>query len=367
MFIPSAKSKLSLVTLFVISILLFIWVDNSRIYVEQKYFREKIDASKLMETAINTIKEYRNEQGIFIDEVNDPAKTTLIGDRESLIITDRGNLNAKLTSLNPNFAAVMIDYFKAARLKKGDKVVVSCTGSFPAINMAVYAAAKTLELDLTVISSVGASMFGATDPQFTWLDMETLLYDQEIFPYKSVAASLGGGRDLGRGLNLLGREMIVEAIQRNNVELVQESSLEKNIQKKMDIYRANAGDDVDLYVNIGGGLSSLGNSINGQLIKPGINRYIDLKNVPLKGTMLLYSDLGVPSLHLLKITEIAHQNDLPTAPEELPKPGVGKVFEDQRYNPTVSIIALVILVLCILVVIFFDHKELKLKEEEINL
>ena len=106
MFIPSAKSKLSLVTLFVISILLFIWVDNSRIYVEQKYFREKIDASKLMETAINTIKEYRNEQGIFIDEVNDPAKTTLIGDRESLIITDRGNLNAKLTSLNSNFAAV---------------------------------------------------------------------------------------------------------------------------------------------------------------------------------------------------------------------------------------------------------------------
>lgn len=367
MFIPSAKSKLSLFTLFVVSILLFIWVDSSRIYVEQKYFREKLEASKLMEKAINTIKDYRIEQGIFIDEVNDPARTTLIGDRESLIITDRGNLNAKLTSLNPNYAAVMVDYFKQAKLKKGDNVVVSCTGSFPAINIAVFAAAKTLDINLVVISSVGASMFGATDPNFTWLDMESLLLEKGIFPYKSVAASLGGGRDLGRGLNLSGRKLITEAIQRNEVLLIKENSLEKNIIQKMEIFKETSGDDVSLYINIGGGLSSLGNSVNGQLIKPGLNRFIDLKNVPLKGTMLRYSDLGVQSLHLLKITDIAHKNELPIAPDQLPKPGAGKVFEDQRYNPTVSIFALIIMVLLILVVIFFDHKELKLKEEEINL
>lgn len=366
MFIPSAKSKLSLIILFVVAILLFLWVENSRVYVEQHFFREKIEASKLMEKAINTIKEYRISQGIFIDEVNDPAKTTLIGDRESLIITDRGSLNSKLTSLNPNFAAVIVDYFKQAKLEEGDEVIVSCTGSFPAINIAVYSAATVLGLDLTVVTSVGASMFGATDPQFTWLDMETLLNEKGVFQYKSSAASLGGGRDLGRGLNLLGRELIIQAIDRNNVELIMENSLEQNIEKKMEIFQKQSKNPA-LYVNIGGGLSSLGNSINGQLVKTGLNRYISLKNVPLKGTMLHYSDLGVPALHLLRITDIAHEYELPTAPDELLQPGIGKVFEEQRYNPTVNILALVILVLLILVVIFFDHKELKLKEEEINL
>jgi len=170
-----------------------------------------------MQQAENIIKEYRQQQGIFVDEENDPNKTALIGEKETLITTDRGNLTAKLTSLNPNLAAVIVDMFKQAKVKKGDKIAMSCTGSFPAMNIAVMSAAKVLGLKLVIISSVGASMFGANDPQFTWLDMEKLLYDKGIFPYRSVAASLGGGRDLGRGLNKTGRELISQAIERNQV------------------------------------------------------------------------------------------------------------------------------------------------------
>jgi poly-gamma-glutamate system protein len=274
-------------------------------------------------------------------------------------------LQAKLTSLNPNFAAVAVEMFKKAKLKKGDNIAVSCTGSLPGLNIAVLCAARVLDLNVTMISSVGASMFGATDPDFTWLDIETLLNEKGIFSYKSKAASLGGGRDLGRGLNKKGRDWIEIAIERNNVKLVKENSLEANIQKKMKIF--NKTKNIKLYVNIGGGLSSLGNSINGKLISPGYHRYISTKNVPLKGTMFLFSEKGVPIMHLLDIQKIAEQYELPIAPEPLPNPGKGTMYVSERYNTVFAIISLVILIAMIVVILFFDHHELKLKEHEVNM
>lgn len=368
MFIPSAKSNLSLLILLIISIVLFIWVENSRVYISGKYYEDKLAAAELMQKAMDTIKEYRLSQDVFIDEVNDPNLTGLIGEKQSLIVTDRGNLTAKLTSLNPNLAAALVDIFKKAKLQPGDKIALSCTGSFPAMNLAVMSAAKVLELDLIIISSVGASMFGATDPDFTWLDMETLLNKKGIFDYKSTAASMGGGRDLGRGLNVLGREKIIEAIERNKVELVHEESLEKNIKRKMEIFdRAAGGDSYSLYINVGGGLSSLGNSINGRLLKPGYHRYLNFKNVPLKGTMLLMAERGVPIVHLLDISAFAREYNLPEAPDPIPTPGTGNMFKDEIYNVTIATIALIIMMILVFVVIFFDHKQLKLKDDEIEI
>jgi len=365
MFIPSVKSKYSLISLFIIAILLFYWVNNSRVYVKEKYFREKVEAAELMRKAEKVISDYRIEQKIFIDKVNDPNQTGLIGEKSTIITTDRGSLSAKLTSLNPNIAAVIVDMFKKANLKKGDKVVVSCTGSFPAVNIAVMSAAKVLGLKLTIISSVGASMFGMTDPDFTWLDAETLLNEKGIFPYKSIAASLGGGRDLGRGLNFTGRTLIKRSIKRNNVLLIHENSLEKNIKRKMALLEKDTSNP-KLYINIGGGLSSLGNSINGKLVSPGYHRHLSIKNIPLKGTMFLFAEKGVPIIHLLNIPKIAEIYELPIAPDPLPKIGTGKIFVDTRYNVTFAGISLTILIILIFVIIFFDHQQLKLKEDEIN-
>ena len=362
MFVPSSKSKRSLLLIFVVCILLFYWVETSRVFLREKYFSEKLAAAQLMQDAMKVLKDYRIAQGVFIEELNDPNKTALIGEKETLITTDRGSLTAKLTSLNPNFAAVIIDLFKKAKLRKGDKVSFSCTGSFPALNIAVMSAAKVLDLDLIMISSVGASMFGATDPDFTWLDMESVLNENGIFQYKSVATSIGGGRDLGRGLSKTGRNLIIEAAQMNNILLIQENTLEQNILKKMGIF--NSKGKIKLYVNVGGGLSSLGNAINGRLVKPGFHRYIYLKNIPLKGTMFLFADMGVPVIHLLDIISIAETYELPVAPVPLPKPGNGRVFLDERYSVNIAAIALTIIVILILVIIFFDHKYLKLKEDE---
>lgn len=367
MFIPSAKSKISLITLLVIAIILFIWSFKSRVFIEEKYFDEKLASAQLMQEAEQVIREFRLSQNIFIDENNDPNKTALIGEKETEITTDRGSLEAKLTTLNPNFAAVIVDYFKKAKLKKGDLVDVSLTASMPALNIAVMSAAKVLDLDLVIISSVGASMFGSTDPDFTWLDIETLLYDKGIFPYKSIAASLGGGRDLGRGLSKVGRDLIIKAIKRNNIQLVRESSLEKNVEEKMSLFSNYSNNEIKLYVNIGGGLSSLGDAINGKLLSPGLHRYVSTKNIPIKGTMFLFAEKGVPIIHLLDIPKIAEIYDLPIAPVPLPEPGIGKVFVEEHYSTTVAAISLAIMVILILIVIFFDHKQQKFTEKEINI
>lgn len=366
MFIPSAKSKFSLVILMLIAIGLFIWVDNSRVFVSDKYYEEKLAASKLMQRAELAIKEYRNSTGIYIDEVNDPNRTAMIGDKQSPIITDRGDLTSKLTSLNPNFAAVIVEMFKEANLKKGDKIAISYTGSFPALNIAALSAAKVMELEPVIISSVGASMFGATDPDFTWLDMEEFFIQNNIFGYKSIAASIGGGRDLGRGLSKNGRDLIIENINKHDIQLVREETLEQNIIKKMELFKNSGQNEIALYVNIGGGLSSIGATLNGKLIEPGFHRYLNLTNPPLKGTMLLFADEGIPVVHLLDITKLAEDKQLPLAPDPLPEPGNGSMFEYEKYNLTVTAISFAILVILILIVIFFDHNELKIKDDEIN-
>ncbi len=283
MYIPSAHSKISVIILLIIAIGLFLWVNTSRVWVKEKFYDEKYQAAELTKQATDAVRKYRIQQGYTFDELNDPNRSGLIGEKYSLITTDRGDLTAKLTTLNPNISAIIVEFFKKAKLKKGDVIAVNVTGSMPALNIAVLSAAKVLGLDVVLISSVGASMFGATDPYFTWLDIETLLNEKDILSYKSIATSLGGGRDLGRGLSKAGRDLIIEATERNNVELIQEKSIEKNIQRKMEIFEDTYDRDVDLYVNVGGGLSSLGDAINGRLLPPGLHKHVLTRNIPKKG------------------------------------------------------------------------------------
>jgi poly-gamma-glutamate system protein len=57
--------------------------------------------------------------------------------RETSLTTDAGNLEAKQTAINPNWAAVIVDLLQQANVKERDPVAVSFSGSFPALNIAV--------------------------------------------------------------------------------------------------------------------------------------------------------------------------------------------------------------------------------------
>lgn len=356
-----AKSNIVLGLLFVFALLALVTVENSKIEVKQEWYNEKLQAAELTQLAAECIKNYRFEKGVFIDAVNDPNQTALIGQEYTLITTDRGYIDSKLSTTNPNFAGMIVQFLKDAGVKNNDNVAVSFTGSFPALNIAVIAALETLKAKPIIITSVGASNYGANDPYFTWLDMENVLYKSNVFHHRSIAASIGGGFDVGRGLSPEGRDLILKAIERNEVEFIDEKHLENNIARRLEIYKeASQGRPIKAYINVGGGIASLGNTINGQLIPPGLTEYLPMRNFPVKGVMIQMGQEGIPIIHLLNVDQLLTKYGLPNAPVPLPEPGEGGIFVEKKYNLVVTGIATFFLVVVIIFVYLSERKHHRL-------
>ena len=118
------------------------------------------------------IKEARINRGIPIDPHYDWSESGLIGQWRSEVTGAYGNLDAKRTSINPNFAAVVVRLLREAQVEPGQVVAVGFSGSFPALNICVCAALEILDLNPVIVSSVSASQWGANHPDFLWVDME---------------------------------------------------------------------------------------------------------------------------------------------------------------------------------------------------
>ncbi len=352
-----AKSNIVLIVLSSLSLLAFIAVENSKVDVKQEWYKEKLEAAELSLHAANHLKNYRLEKGIFIDDVNDPNQTALIGQEYTMVTTDRGYIDAKLSTTNPNFAAVIVQLLKDAGLEENENVAVAMSGSFPGLNISVFAALETLKLKPIPITSVGASNFGANDPYFTWLDMENILYNSNIFHTRSVAASIGGGADIGRGLSPEGRNLIKKAIKRNEVEFIHEKHLENSIARRLEVYKEhNEGQPIKAYINVGGGIASLGNTINGKLISPGLTEYLPMRNFPVHGVIIEMGVQEIPIIHLLNINQLLTEYGLPISPVPLPEPGVGEIFVKKKYSVLVTGIATFTLIVVIVVVYLSERK-----------
>ena len=357
----SSKSNIVLGLLSLLSLLAFVAVENGKMDVRQDWYSEKLEAAKLTQSAENCLKNFRMENGVFIDEINDPNHTALIGQEYSLITTDQGDLESKLSAINPNFAAVMVQLLKEAGLNENDNVAVAFSGSFPGLNISVLAAVQTLKLKPVVITSEGASNFGANDPFFTWLDMKSILYKSNIFCNKSVAASIGGGHDVGRGLSPEGRELIIKAIERNNVEFINEKYLENSIARRMEIYeKFSQGKPIKAFINVGGGIASLGNTINGQLIPSGLTKHLPMNNFPLHGVIIQMCQKGIPIIHILNINQLLTKYGMPTNPIPLPEPGEGGIFIQKKYNMVITAVATLILVVVIVFIYMSERKRHRL-------
>lgn len=359
-----AKSNIVLGLMALLSLLAFLAVENSKVDVRQEWYEEKLEAAHLAQTAENTLKQYRLEKGVFMDDINDPNETAIIGQEYSLITTDRGYIDAKLSSTNPNFAAVIVQLLKEAGLKERDHVAIAFTGSFPGLNISTMAAVQTLKLDPIIISSVGASNYGANDPYFTWLDMESVLYNAGVFKYRSIAASIGGGFDVGRGLSPEGRELIVQAIERNQMVFINEDHLENSISKRMEIYEAQSkGSPIRAFINVGGGIASIGHTINGDLIPSGLTKNLLMMNFPVRGVMIQMGQKGIPIIHLMNIKEIMAEHGLPNSPVPLPEPGEGGIFVQKKYNVLVTAISAIFLFIVVILVYFAEKKYHRLGQD----
>ena len=345
------RRRLILLALAAAALLLQALLDATRAPVKQRDYELKVEAAELAGRAFSAVRAHRHLEGARLDLVNDPAGTGLIGPEFSLITNARGDLDAKLTSLNPNFAGLIVQYFRQARLRPGDPVAVAISGSFPGMNICLYAACEVMDLRPVVITSVGASMWGANDPEFTWLDMETLFWNEGIFHTRSQAATFGGGNDMGRGLSPEGRGVLADAIERNDVPLLSSDHIEDAIARRMTFYEEAArGRPYALFVNIGGGVASIGSSHSRLLLPPGLSFDLGAHNWPRKGTLVLFAEKGTPVLHLLGIADLAREHGLPVSPDYLPVPGEGPIFVRPMYRlPVAAAVLLGYCLACVLI------------------
>ncbi len=340
-FIPAIQKTSTLVVLSILALICFMVSINVRTIDVSPSHDQKIKAARLMKNAMEVLKDHRMEKGVFIDIENDPNETGLIGSPFSLITTDEGDLDSKLTTLDPNFSAVVVDLMHQLRLDIGDKVAVLMTGSMPGANIAVLTACQAMGLIPVTITSLGASQWGANQVDFTWLDMESLLFETGLIPTMSIAASIGGRNDMGRLLSPAGRKIITDNIASHNIPIIRKERLAENIQRRMEIFESNVPiNSYKAVINVGGGVASLGTSFNLKLLPPGVIDRSRIQNIGrtggIEGVFSKFINFEVPGIHILNIRPLIEQFKLPFAPIPLPDIGTGSLYAVERYSVWVA-------------------------------
>ena len=359
-FKPVIQETRTLVVLALISIIAYSIAFFSRMEFVSNTYDIKINAAMKMQESMKMLKNIRMEKGVFIDIENDPNETGLVGSQFSLITTDEGDLDAKLTTLDPNFAAAMVELLTRANLTSGDTIALMLTGSMPGANMAMLIACKAMDIYPFIISSIGASQWGANDPEMTWLDMERILFEQGYISSRSIAASIGGRNDRGRLLSPKGRELIRYNIENNKLPLISGTGLEDNVNKRMEYFGAH---NYKAVVNIGGGVASLGTSFNLRLIKPGIVYRKDIEKISrgdgIEGAVVKFSKQNIPLIHILNIQKLTDELGMKYAPIPIPEIGEGSLYAIEKYDLKITVLSLIIVSLSVVIAGLKSKQQIK--------
>ncbi len=359
MYRPSLKSGWSLILLFAFSIILFVIARSSYVTIKADYYEQKVEAAKLMAACMDSLKAEQQRLGIPFDPINDPFQTGLIGSVRSTITTDRGLLSDKQAALNPNLAAVFVQEFSKAGLKAGDNIAVGLTGSNPAVNLALFAAIKVLELRPAIITSVSSASFGANLEEYTWLDMESILQRKGLLNFGSSYASLGGKDDLGVGLPDTGIAALLDAMARNGVDPLIGSTLDENIQARQTAYAQLLPESkrYKLFVNIGRGLANVGSEPNANQLLEGMNPKLAEEQFVPEGIMMLMARENVPVFSVQRVQRWIRRYKLEGPTDKLPLPGQGQAFSVKKHNVTIAAICLALLIGAIIAVIILDRHD----------
>jgi poly-gamma-glutamate system protein len=295
-------------------------------------------ASERMQAAARVIAAERTVRGLPIDPATDPNRTGLIGPEHTPITTTLGHLGAKRTSTNPNMAGLVVQLLGRAGATPGGCAAVALSGSFPALNIAVLAALDAMRLRPVAVSTVGASTYGATDPDFTWPDMETVLVERRVLAHRSAAVAPGG---VDRDSPLFGDEgwgQVRAAMERSGLEILEEngdSGLAADVEHRMRLYDGGCNGLPDVFVNVGGGLTALGRCRAAERLPPGLLPS-GIRGGEDCGVLFRMAESGVPVIHLLNVLGLAREHRLPVDPVPLPGVQPGRVGSE---SSTMRVIA----------------------------
>ncbi|MEA3110194.1 MAG: hypothetical protein QOI88_4799, partial [Gammaproteobacteria bacterium] len=183
-------------------------------------FAEMLTAARTMQAASRVFVTEKEARGLLPSPSIDPNRTGMIGSEFTTITTTLGDIASKRTTTNPDFAAALVRLVVSLDLPRGTPVVIILSGSFPGATVAAIAAIEALGLRPIVIASLSASMWGANDPEFNWLDMVAALRARGVIRANIMAAVLGGGGSVGANMEPDGVAALRASAARDNVTLI---------------------------------------------------------------------------------------------------------------------------------------------------
>lgn len=292
--------------------------------------RTAADASVRMARALAVIADHCRGTGRELDRDDDPNGTFLIGPEHSPIATTLGHLDAKRTTANPRMAGLIVELLLETGVKRGDRVAIGASGSFPALMLASVCAVEALGAEPAIILSIGASSYGATRPDFTLIDIYDLLLENGIFTHPPAACALGGTDDVGREFPDSLRNRYIADLRQGPVPFIYTPDLRENVAARMTVYKPGS---TAAFVNCGGSWANMGTSSKILYLKPGLNREADLPKEDQRGVIFEMLSHHVPVIHLLFIRGLVQAHGLAWDPVPLPdvsRAGVRRVPERKR-------------------------------------
>ena len=326
-------------------------------------YEKMTEASELAKKAMDAIKEYKKDNGIPLSS-EDVLETGMIGTgSKTTITTTEGVIEAKRTSCNPEWAAVIVRIIYKAGLKEGDEVGMIFSGSFPALNICAMAASQVCGLKSSIMASIGASYYGANQTECTFFDMSNYLFDLGIMNKKVDYFSLGGADDIGYTFKEPFRTEIIERINSSSSEFIYEEDYRKNIDGRLKILNENVP-DMKLMINCGGTIVAYGQGLNvfsetgyfkGYKNRRTLNEVINNRGDNY-GLLQCVRLMGVDVFSMKDLKTLSEAYGIPYDPSTMPEIGTSDVFYENNYNMTFPIIGLVISMV-FGIIIFMDRKK----------
>jgi poly-gamma-glutamate system protein len=301
-----------------------------------RQFAEMLAAARTMQAASGVLLMEKETRGLLQPGEIDPNRTGMIGPEYTAITTTLGDPASKRTATNPDFAAALVGLIGSFDLRRGTPVVIVLSGSFVGGNVATIAAAEALGLRPVVIASLSASMWGANDPEFNWLEMAAVLRQRGVIRARTTAVVLGGEGAVGGGMDPAGVAALRASAVRDGVPVAEVRPFAALVDVLTRHVNAARGDGAPfgLAINVGGALIGLGSCRESYELPPGLITRPLTCTGGTPGLAMRLSQDGLPVLHVLNMRRLALELGLPFDPIPLPLPGDNAaVYGSARSGP----------------------------------
>ncbi len=281
--------------------------------------QEEFDLWRKVKTGQERLFSWREAAGTLAspdDSGADPWRTGLIGIEWSPITTTLGPVEAKRTAADPLWSVYTLRRFRDTGLRKGDRVVLLSSSSFPGLVFSILAAVEHYGLDLVWIHSLGSSTWGANRPDLPWPRIASFLRKEGFISARPEWYTLGGVNETALDMSPEGREILTLAAEEDKAPLLDADNLDTMISMKTGIVRSAAP---RLVILIGGSHSTFGGR---EIVPPGGGLYdrTDLGRIDAgDGVFRKVLEDGIPVLHFLSMRSLSSAAGIPYDGRPLPR------------------------------------------------